>query len=547
MKKNTPTSKTRKFLILKRLLNGEHLSYQHLADDYFVSRSSIANDIVYIKRLLAEDNTPLEFDNSGSYLKCKEIKRQDIIKRVISKLNQEKNSDAKKLFLDEELYENVKSSLTGVENACSLRISDLYIENVVLIITILIQRGRKGHHIESFNMKDLLKIQSLKNYPIVSQLLQSVGEENSYQFNDNELRYLSYIILANGINFLMKDELIPEVINKQVNKLVKDVGNGLSSNFANDQQLIKDLSLHIYQMLLRLKTHTTVINPILVDIKISYPKTYGVVWYFLNNFALENNLQISDDEIGFITIHFQAALERKKTNKKILFVCPHGIGTSSLASAQLKRILPTNAIIKTAAVIDLADRNLKDTDLIVSTVPLPQMKIPVVKISPLLTKNDLKNVMDKYIDTTILDDQKEEHDKLNLSQKVVNLLKHHISFFKDEKLPTIIDQLLDFNDWDSDEQKNCYLNTVNNRESLQSTYLGNGIAIPHGDPKMITNSCIAVAILNRPLNWGNNKTDIICLLMIADQDKKTIEPFMSLIMKGIKDKEWFIKKMTEFE
>ena len=68
----TPNSRKRKFIILNRLLNGEHLSYHHLANNYFVSRSSIANDIVFIKKLLAEDNVPLKFDNSGTFIECSE-------------------------------------------------------------------------------------------------------------------------------------------------------------------------------------------------------------------------------------------------------------------------------------------------------------------------------------------------------------------------------------------------------------------------------------------------------------------------------------------
>ena len=56
-------SKQRKFLIIKRLLNQEHLSYQQLSEDYYVSRSSIANDISYIKDLFSKEDLLLTFDN----------------------------------------------------------------------------------------------------------------------------------------------------------------------------------------------------------------------------------------------------------------------------------------------------------------------------------------------------------------------------------------------------------------------------------------------------------------------------------------------------
>ncbi|MCT3283886.1 HTH domain-containing protein [Lactiplantibacillus pentosus] len=62
------SSKERKYLILQRLLNSEHLSYQQLSNEYYVSRSSIANDIASVKQILAEEKVRLTFDNSGTYL-----------------------------------------------------------------------------------------------------------------------------------------------------------------------------------------------------------------------------------------------------------------------------------------------------------------------------------------------------------------------------------------------------------------------------------------------------------------------------------------------
>ena len=48
-------SKQRRIRILKRLLDSEHLSYQQLSDEYYVSRSSIANDLSYVKSVLMEN------------------------------------------------------------------------------------------------------------------------------------------------------------------------------------------------------------------------------------------------------------------------------------------------------------------------------------------------------------------------------------------------------------------------------------------------------------------------------------------------------------
>jgi len=85
----TFSSKLRKYYVLKRLLNGEHLSYQRLADNYLVSRSSITNDLVFIKQLLTKDNVLLKFDNSGTFIGGGEENKQKVIKRIIANLVRE--------------------------------------------------------------------------------------------------------------------------------------------------------------------------------------------------------------------------------------------------------------------------------------------------------------------------------------------------------------------------------------------------------------------------------------------------------------------------
>ena len=44
MKNNYSLIEDRRMQIFKRLINEEHLSYQQLSDEYYVSRSSIAKD-----------------------------------------------------------------------------------------------------------------------------------------------------------------------------------------------------------------------------------------------------------------------------------------------------------------------------------------------------------------------------------------------------------------------------------------------------------------------------------------------------------------------
>lgn len=164
--------------------------------------------------------------------------------------------------------------------------------------------------------------------------------------------------------------------------------------------------IHLYQLILRLEAQSSVINPMIDEIKQTYPALYGVVWFGLVEFCKHYQITLTDDEVGFVSIHFQAAMERVKKMHKVLFVCPNGIGTSSFVSAKIRRILPDVNSIETASTSKLEDMDLSDVDFIISTVEIPDTEKPVVRISPMVTVQDMKRIMNQYIDLIIAREEK---------------------------------------------------------------------------------------------------------------------------------------------
>jgi len=541
-------SKERKYVILLRLLNGEHLSYQQLADGYFVSRSSIASDVASIKQILAEENLTLTFDNSGTYLKGGEILKQRVFKRVImdSMDGTGLSQFVLSIFLDDTLYQQITKIFQRKLHASHLEVPESYLQDILVSTAVVIQRGRLGAHIELPTTKQFGKLFfQFDKYPLVYELLKSVEDASIYQFSTTEFRYLAYVILGNGFKYFMTDATIPDEFKHKVKQLINKVGKGIKTNFGQDNRLESDLLMHLYQLVLRLQAHTTVINPLLPEIRKNYRKLFGVVWYALNEFGNENGLKISADEVGFITIHFQAALERSKKVRKILFVCPNGIGASSLISAKLRRILPDIILIEVVSVANLFRQDLSDVDLIISTVEIKNISIPVVEISPLVTPQDMKKIMGKYIDITVAQNNREFEAADNTLIPTLEQLKGHVFFKQVVDADAAINYLQRKNYWRTNQRRQAFKESVVEREQLQSTYLGNGFAIPHGRPALVDQTSISILVLDKPIIWGSAKVDVVALLMIREKDSAYVEPFMNLLMKGIEDKRWFISKMME--
>ncbi|MFR3361249.1 MAG: BglG family transcription antiterminator [Enterococcus canintestini] len=539
---NEVTHSQRRIKILLRLLDGEHLSYQQLSEEYFVSRSSIANDISAIRKIFGKEQLKLSFDNSGTFFEGTEVQVQRILKRVTL----ENVAQAfKNQVLDKELFYEVNTRLKFAIESKQIEISDSYLENIVISITLLIQRSRAGFEIRSISHNQFGKIfLEFNQYPLIVELLQELENSNIYVFSQAELQYLTHLIVASGLKLFVKADIIPQKFRTQVQQLIKTISDGLQNDLTQDAILEENLTIHLYQLIIRLEAQSNVVNPLIEEIKSMYPTVYGVVWFGLNDFSKPYGISLTDDEIGFVAIHFQAAIERKRKLNKILFVCPNGIGSSLFVSAKIRRILPNIDSIETASSESLEHMDLTDVDFIVSTVDLFPQKRPVVRVSPMVTPRDMKRIMNQYIDIVIEKDVTERVN-VDITIDIKDKISQNIYFENLRTKQAAIDFLFEKQNFISRDKQKVLKDAVWEREKLQSTYLDNGFALPHGNPKLVEQTNVSILILDKPIDWGLEKVDIIVLLLISQEDTKQVEAIMELVMRGIENKDWFISKMME--
>ena len=75
-----------------------------------------------------------------------------------------------------------------------------------------------------------------------------------------------------------------------------------------------------------------------------------------------------------------------------------------------------------------------------------------------------------------------------------------------------------------------FLLSVYKREGMMTTRLSQGIAIPHGDPGLVTKPVIAVTKLDKPVLWdGVNTVDVIFILGIQEDSRKYFEQLYQII------------------
>ena len=103
------------------------------------------------------------------------------------------------------------------------------------------------------------------------------------------------------------------------------------------------------------------------------------------------------DEIAYIVMHIGAALEKsipRDTDEiRVVIMCASGIGTAKMLSERLQREFARLRVIGEISLMDLNRLDELKADILITTLDLViDCRLPVVKVSPLLNRDDIGKI-----------------------------------------------------------------------------------------------------------------------------------------------------------
>ncbi len=79
------------------------------------------------------------------------------------------------------------------------------------------------------------------------------------------------------------------------------------------------------------------------------------------------------------------------------------------------------------------------------------------------------------------------------------------------------------------------------RENLVSTYIGDNVSLPHGNPEFVNQSIVAIAVLDHPVSWdGESESGVVVLLgmkLSTREDKKRAQVFYKELVALLEQKD----------
>lgn len=522
------------------------INLEELSDELDVSRTTIVNYFKNVKSFFYSYGIIFKNANkSGLTLESDE----DSIRRVILKMYFKYYSGISgNNFLAKYLESNLKKlDIQGIEDFIkdigekfNRVISDEAYKVIKVYLQILISRIMSGNALKKIGNENFLR--KTDEFLVVKESIKIIENYYGIELNENEiLRILDFILGSHTYNFetsYFENWIEIELL---VKKIISNFSKIYKYDLSGDKVLLEGLINHIKPTIYRLKNKIELQNSIYKDVIKNYYDILDVLRLAIYPLEEFLKLEVSDDELAFLTLHFKVALENKMKReiKNILVVCTYGYGSSKLLAQQLREnfnvniidIIPFNKLSVTL------DDN--DIDLIISTIEIgEEVGIKSIKVNAILTDSDILNLINqgvpkhkkRFVLSEIIGGI-EKHCTINdlngLKKELLEIFKHRIIEDEKSKIITIKDlttngislgvkckdwkeaikisgELLEKQEFVKSEYTNEMIETINKYGSY--IVLGDKVAIPHAKAlKSDVKTGFGIVVLEKPIAFPNNK------------------------------------------
>lgn len=512
-----------KYILQKLLYSQDYVILDDLANEVFVSRNTLQNYIKPIKEILetynliyvSKPNLGVKvFGNEKDKRECllNEILCKDTPTYIIGFTKEEQM-----LFRDIDLFE-IQTLVNQLLNKHDIHASDYDRKNLIMHCALMISRVKTENYIPfdvQFPIQDDI-------YELIEQLCIQLENKFDIQITSGEKQYI-YLHIASNTHMNIYSVNTVKLQN-QITKLLEVIYEEYNFDLRQDAILKKDLFNHFSSILSSKNIYMNKKNPLLNTIKTNFPLPFEIT---LTSTAKVFSEALTEDEIGYISLHIGAAIERCFTSmyqkKRVVLVCGSGIATTRMLEARLQTFFNSKiVIVNKISYAEFMHYDFANIDFVISTIPIQSDNIPVEIVDFTLKNTDIEKISKRlsHMDK-----------KANFVTKFFDkqLFLHKSNAVTKEDVLKELAHLLENQNIVSD----TFIHSVLKRESIACTNLNDIFAIPHPMEACSNETKVAVAILDQSVEWNDKheEVQIIFMISIKQGEQKQFEHLYDLFIE----------------
>ncbi len=216
-------------------------------------------------------------------------------------------------------------------------------------------------------------------------------------------------------------------------RLIDRMSDEMETSFSKDTLLVEGILSHMFPLLQRVRNGICLDDKMITVLSDDDLPVLRLVKEICRSIQPLNRIQ-SEDEYVYLVIYFLASIRRMKSipPKKILLVCGHGYGTTTMLKEKLQNEYQIR-IVRTLPVYRISTENLEGIDAVISTTKIPvELPVPAIVVNPLPTGEDYDaiealGIKRKRIGSSLLSlEQKLDFLSSEDRQKVMDLIEKEL-------------------------------------------------------------------------------------------------------------------------
>lgn len=305
--------------LMKRLLLADHyLKLDELAEELFISKSTLQTDLKEVKKRLLPYRIVMETrPNYGFKLRGDEVQmRYCMAEYIVDERETEIDVlNEKADILPKEEIEIIRSAILKKMKNDRIPLSNMGLNNLIIHIAIACKRIRTENYVSLFP-KDMDHILHQKEYQAAEAIVKELESALAVTFPKDETAYITMHLL--GTKRMTQSQCgedtfsVEEETDQLTLAMIEAVDRELKLGILHDKELKIGLALHMKPAISRNRYGMNLRNPMLAAIKEHYPLAFeaGIIAGIV--IKEQTGIEIHENEIGYLALHFGAAIERKK-------------------------------------------------------------------------------------------------------------------------------------------------------------------------------------------------------------------------------------------
>jgi len=391
------------------LLDG-YCNLLELSEKFNVSRTTALKDMEKVRGYLNRYHLSIDPSLKRGYrLQISEIERREMILNITQNAagdNSQVNIYKKFLYDEWELESNavlLKKILLSTEERYGLEVSDVNFDEILLTLQIIVKRLAEGRL--AGNGEAQMQTAAFGNpevYKAASDILQLISSSFPVVINEAEVEFLaSRLHSCRFYHRSVIQECRDIRLHLAVTGFLLKIGSELNITLEADQVTAEQLESHLRAIDKAHLEGRQIRNDYTEQMISDYPGYYELICRHRGILESVLEYQYTRDDLAVILIYLVVMAERSPDTgilPEVIVVCHTGIGTANFLAKKLTNNFNIKILMITSnhKLDELADSC--KCDLIISTIALEAEPESWIKVSPVLSDEDILKLQKLFMD-----------------------------------------------------------------------------------------------------------------------------------------------------